>query len=180
VRDTPTRLVPDALAAFSQQRPLQLRQPRAIRPWQHVLEPLHGYLQLAQKLYQEGHQKEHQKEHQKGHEWGCAWNFGPPLDDVLSAESLVALLARYWPHAVQWHSAAPTAALHENAVLRLDSSKAHQWLGWQSVWRIHTALQKTVQWHQQSLGGHALECCCQQLREFLHDACTTSLSDTQP
>jgi len=163
--NTPSRLVPDALAAFQQQRPLHLRQPQAIRPWQHVLDPLHGYLQLAQKLYLEGES------------WAGAWNFGPAPEDALSVAAVVALLARHWPYPLYGlpqpaERAAQTPTLHETAQLRLDASKARQLLGWQPVWRIHTALQKTVQWQQQP---HALQACQQQLGEFLSDARATPL-----
>jgi|GEM_PF-93946 len=154
--NTPSRLVPDALLALCQQRPLLLRNPQAIRPWQHVLDSLHGYLQLAQKLYLHGMP------------WASAWNFAPAPEEALSAAAVVDLLARHWPHPVQWQpQCSPQPTLHENVQLRLDSSKARQHLGWQPVWNIHTALQKTVQWQQIP---HALEACRQQINEFLLDA----------
>lgn len=161
--NTPSRLIPDAFAAFTNNRPLHLRNPAATRPWQHVLDPLHGYLQLAERLCQTG---------QQGQEWAEAWNFGPQADDALSVETVVTLLAQHWPHPVQWSADPPGTHAHEAQQLRLDCSKARQRLGWRPVWDGRTALLKTVQWHL-SMHAHsappALQTCRQQLAEFLQN-----------
>lgn len=158
---TPTRLVPDALSAFEQGAPLHLRNPTAIRPWQHVLDPLHGYLQLAQRLYQDGQA------------WAEAWNFGPNADDALPVQRMVDILASHWPHPVHWTADAPHAHPHEAQQLRLDCSKARQKLGWHPTWDAATAIEKTVQWHLsvQARPRHAAtETCRQQLTDFLATA----------
>ena len=159
--NTPSRLVPDALAAFEQGVPLQLRNPHAIRPWQHVLDPLNGYLQLAEQL------------HQSGQTCAEAWNFGPAADDALPVRHMVGILASQWPHPVQWAADALHSHPHEAQYLRLDCSKARQRLGWRPVWDAHTAIQKTVQWHlntRHSQNPAATEVCRQQLTDFQQDA----------
>ena len=159
--NAPSRLLPDAFAAFAGNTPLHLRNPTATRPWQHVLDPLHGYLQLAERLCQQGLA------------WAEAWNFGPQADDALSVETVIHLLAQHWPHPVQWSADPPGSHAHEAQQLRLDCSKARQRLGWRPVWNGRAALQKAVQWH---LATHApsaapaLEVCRAQLAEFLQDA----------
>lgn len=157
---TPTRLVPDALAAFEKGDPLRLRNPGAVRPWQHVLDPLHGYLQLCEKL------------HQEGGRWAEAWNFGPSSEEALTVQNMVRILAEHWPHPVQW-CADTSTHVHETHSLGLDCSKARQQLGWRPVWTARTATQKTVQWHL-TVHTHqhhaATDVCRQQLAEFLEDA----------
>lgn len=158
---TPTRLVPDALAAFEQGATLHLRNPHATRPWQHVLDPLNGYLQLGQRLCQEGHA------------WAEAWNFGPQADDALPVQSMVKILASHWPRPVQWSADAPHTHPHEAHHLRLDCSKTRQRLGWRPVWNAPTAIHKTVLWHlavQPTPNHTAAEVCRQQLADFQEDA----------
>lgn len=132
---TPTRLVPDVLAAFAAGRPVTLRQPGAIRPWQHVLEPLRGYLVLAQKLYEEGAP------------WAEGWNFGPRPDDAKSVAWVVGELARAWGPQASWASEASPQP-HEAHTLKLDCSQAHARLGWQPRWSATTALQQTLSWYR--------------------------------
>lgn len=159
--NSPSRLIPDAFAAFASNTPLQLRNPRAIRPWQHVLDALHGYLQLAERLCLQGQA------------WAEAWNFGPQAEDALTVESAIHLLAQHWPHPVQWSVDPPGAHAHEAQQLRLDCGKARQRLGWRSVWDSKTALQKALQWHLSAVAPSAvpaLDMCHQQLAEFLEDA----------
>lgn len=159
--NTPSRLVPDALAAFERGEPLQLRNPDAVRPWQHVLDPLNGYLQLTERL------------HQGGQAWAEAWNLGPAADDALPVRDMVDILARHWPRPVQWSADAAHSHPHEAQFLRLDCSKARQRLGWRPVWNARTAVQRTVQWHltvHPSQNHAAAEACRQQLADFEQDA----------
>lgn len=132
---TPTRLVPDVLAAFSAQQAVTLRQPGAIRPWQHVLEPLSGYLALAQRL------------HEQGMAWAEGWNFGPHESDARTVGWVVQELARRWGPDARWQTETQ-AQPHEAHTLKLDCSKAHSRLGWQPRWRADTALQYTLDWHR--------------------------------
>jgi CDP-glucose 4,6-dehydratase len=132
---TPTRLVPDTLAAFSAGRPVTLRNPHAIRPWQHVLEPLSGYLLLAEKLLREGEC------------WAEGWNFGPLDLDAKTVAWVVDRLAAGFGPAARW-DVASCAQPHEAGILKLDCSKAHSRLGWQPRWNAATAVARSLAWHQ--------------------------------
>ena len=130
------RLVPDALRAVQAGRPLKLRNPRAVRPWQHVLSPLSGYLLLAQELAQ-GPDRHAAR----------AWNFGPPAADAQPVSWIVQRLAQLWDGQLQWQpddAANPPEASH----LALDSSAAEQLLGWRPAWGLGQALQLVVDWHR--------------------------------
>jgi len=148
------RLVPDGLAALADGRPIELRNPQAVRPWQHVLAPLQGYMRLAERLYSEG------KAYQE------AWNFGPNDGDVRTVHQVAERLAGLWGS-----SFAPRpqteSTFKEARALRLDSSKARALLGWTPRWSLETALRKTVEWQKAYLGGSdARELCLRQIREY--------------
>ena len=128
------RLIPDFLRALDGGEVLKIRAPHSIRPWQHVLEPLWGYLLLAEKLFQ------------YGEAYAGAWNFGPNDDDAKSVGWIVEQLCALVPNA-KW-TAENTWQPHEAGLLKLDSSKAKSQLGWTPCWNLETALLKTVQWHQ--------------------------------
>lgn len=130
----PERLIPDVLKAWSAGEPVTLRYPQAVRPWQHALEPLAGYLQLAQALYQ------------KGTDYAGAWNFGPGEADMCSVGEVVALLQRHWPEEAPGLRVEPSD-LHEAGLLRLDSSQARSRLGWAGRWSLQTCLLQTLAWH---------------------------------
>lgn len=127
------RLVPDFLRAIDAGQTLNIRYPEAIRPWQHVLEPLYGYLQLAEKLYLEKDA------------FAEAWNFGPEEDDSRPVEWLANNLCNRIPGA-SWQSQG-TTQLHEAGTLKLDSSKAKNRLAWHPRWNLDQALACTVDWH---------------------------------
>jgi len=127
------RLIPDVLKAWSAGTPVTLRYPQAVRPWQHALEPLAGYLQLAERLYQQGPA------------YAGAWNFGPGEQDMCSVGEVVGHLARQWPAAPGLR--VEPSALHEAGLLRLDSSRARQLLGWRTRWSLHECLKHTLDWH---------------------------------
>lgn len=128
------RLVPDFLRAIDAGETLRIRSPQAIRPWQHVLEPLSGYLMLAERLYT------------YGVAFAEAWNFGPADEDAHTVQWIVECLAGMHK-GVDWHYEEATQP-HESHYLKLDSSKAHSRLNWQPRWRLQTALQKTLEWHE--------------------------------
>ena len=128
------RLVPDFLRALDVGQTLTIRSPLATRPWQHVLEPLSGYLMLAEKLFTEG----------KG--FADAWNFGPEEADARPVQWIVENLCSQVPDAAWQCDAAPQP--HEANMLKLDSSKAKVQLGWRSRWNLQTALGMTLGWHQ--------------------------------
>ncbi len=129
------RLVPDFLRAIDAGTPIRLRNPSAIRPWQHVLEPLSGYLQVAQTLYADPR--------------SCAeaWNFGPQESDARPVSWLIEFLCAASPGA-SWADDRTAEPLHEAGTLRLDSSKARARLGWRPRWSLQEALSATLAWHQ--------------------------------
>lgn len=129
------RLVPDALRAWERGETLALRHPGATRPWQHVLEPLHGYLLLAQALATQGGDA------------ASAWNFGPAADGVASVSEVIGQLSTLWPGPALWHADVPTQQPHEAGRLALDSTKARTLLGWQPRWSLAQALVRTIEWH---------------------------------
>ena len=127
------RLVPDLVRAASQGTPLQVRNPDAIRPWQHVLEPLSGYLRLGQVLL-------------AGDAAEGPWNFGPAAGATLPVFALVERLREHWPGvAVRFPQVEQP---HEAAVLQLDSGKAARGLGWQPVWDAETTINRTMGWYR--------------------------------
>lgn len=128
------RLLPDFLRALDAGETLTIRSPGAIRPWQHVLEPLSGYLALAEALVESGTQAAE------------AWNFGPVDDDARPVGWILDHLAARVPE-LRWHcDSAPQP--HEANYLKLDSSKARARLGWAPRWRLDKALDMTVAWHR--------------------------------
>lgn len=127
------RLIPDILAAFEKGQSAVIRNPHAIRPWQHVLEPLCGYLTLAEKLYAEGPI------------FAEAWNFGPHSDDARSVEWIVRQLAQKWGNGASWEIDAGDHP-HEATYLKLDISKARHRLHWHPAMGLHQALDLVVAW----------------------------------
>jgi CDP-glucose 4,6-dehydratase len=128
------RLIPDFLRALDARQALTIRSPQATRPWQHVLEPLAGYLTLAEKLYSDGQC------------FADAWNFGPEDGDARTVQWIVEQLCSQTPGAAWQCDAAPQP--HEANTLKLDSSKAKTQLGWHPRWNLQTALSQTLAWHQ--------------------------------
>lgn len=128
------RLIPDFLRALDAGQQLIIRSPGAIRPWQHVLEPLFGYLILAERLFTEGQR------------FAEAWNFGPDEADARPVQWIVDYLCGLVPGASWRLDGAPQP--HEANTLRLDSSKARSRLGWHAQWGLQTALDMTLAWHR--------------------------------
>jgi CDP-glucose 4,6-dehydratase len=130
------RLIPDFLRAADAGQTLTIRSPNAVRPWQHVLEPLSGYLMLAERLLTHGKSA------------AGAWNFGPEDADAQSVRWIVNALCKQVPGS-QWRiDDATTSHVHEANVLRLDSSKAKSELGWRARWQLSSALRYTLEWHR--------------------------------
>lgn len=128
------RLVPDFLRALDAGQNLAIRSPQATRSWQHVLEPLSGYLVLAERLFTEAHG------------YAEAWNFGPEEDDARSVQWIIEYLCGRVPDTAWQRDASPQP--HEANNLKLDSSKAKQQLGWRPRWNLPTALDMALAWHQ--------------------------------
>jgi len=129
------RLIPDAIKAFEANKPLMIRNPLATRPWQHVLEPLSGYLILAQVLYE------------KGSSFASGWNFGPCDEDNRAVQEVVDLLISAWDEMARWEKEGLEQP-HEANLLKLDCSKARTQLGWIPKWKLETATKKIVQWQK--------------------------------
>jgi CDP-glucose 4,6-dehydratase len=128
------RLIPDAIRAFESNGRLLIRNPNATRPWQHVLEPLSGYLMLGQKLFQEGVT------------YSGAWNLGPDDADARTVGEVIDLLVARWGGVAGWdHDGSEHP--HEARFLKLDCSKAKQILGWRPRWNLEAAIDHIVAWH---------------------------------
>ena len=147
------RIVPDAMRALAAQTPVVLRNPNATRPWQHVLEPLGGYLLLAQQLL-------------TAPKPPCdAFNFGPPLSSNRPVLELVEAMLSYWPG--RWETAPQAQAPHEAGLLHLQIDKAHHHLGWTPRWDFDTTVARTVDWYRQvHSGADALGCCLADLEFY--------------
>jgi CDP-glucose 4,6-dehydratase len=135
------RLIPDILAAFEQGQPAVIRHPNAIRPWQHVLEPLCGYLTLAERLYTQGP------------EFAEGWNFGPNDEDAKPVGWIVQQMTDLMGPGAQWQTDTFQNHPHEAHYLKLDISKARSRLNWQPALRLQDALQLVTEWSKQRSSG---------------------------
>jgi CDP-glucose 4,6-dehydratase len=129
------RLIPDIMRAISEGSPVNIRNPHAIRPWQHVLEPLSGYLLLAQKLYEEGTA------------FAEGWNFGPNDEDAKPVQWIVEQLTQAWGEGASWVLDGGDHP-HEAHYLKLDCSKAKAQLDWHPRWHLDATLGKIVEWQR--------------------------------
>jgi CDP-glucose 4,6-dehydratase len=134
------RLVPDIVRALLANQRVQVRNPASTRPWQHVLEPLGGYLLLAQRLATEGEA------------FAGGWNFGPRDDDARPVLDIVEKFCSLWPGNPGWNSTG-AAGPHEAHYLKLDCSKARTCLGWEPRWNLGQAIERIVDWHQAHAAG---------------------------
>jgi len=134
------RLVPDAIRAFENHQKLNIRNPMATRPWQHVLEPLSGYLVLAQALYQNGPQ------------YMGAWNFGPNDEDAKPVKDVVELLISKWGSPAAWMQDIGSHP-HEAHSLKLNISKAREQLGWMPKWKLDTTIDHIASWQRAYQSG---------------------------
>lgn len=148
------RLVPDILRAMQCGIPVSIRNPHSIRPWQHVLEPLSGYLALAERLYT------------VGSAYADAFNFGPSDADARSVEWIVQRLTKQWAGSASWRLDGGDHP-HEAHYLKLDCSKASSVLNWHPRWSLETALDAIVTWHKAYLQGDDMrKMCLQQISDF--------------
>jgi CDP-glucose 4,6-dehydratase len=134
------RLLPDLLRAFGQARHAEIRRPDAIRPWQHVLDPIEGYLRLAEAL------------HDNPKVFASAWNFGPPPEHEVAVAALADIAKRLWGSGANW-MAAPGRHPPETPVLRLDSTKAARALRWRARVPLESAVGWTVEWERSRSDG---------------------------
>jgi CDP-glucose 4,6-dehydratase len=134
------RLIPDILAAFEQGRKVDIRNPHAIRPWQHVMEPLRGYLELAEQLFE------------RGPSFGGGWNFGPNEEDAKPVVWIIEQMAALWGTDAQWQVDTGEHP-HEAHYLKLDISKARTRLNWHPALRLKEALALIIDWSKQRQAG---------------------------
>ncbi len=152
------RLVPDVLRALGKREPVQIRNPHAVRPWQHVLEPLSGYLLLAERLWDDGPT------------YAEGWNFGPRDEDAQPVQWIVEQLCTSWGQGARWVRQ-PGDHPHEASYLKLDISKARQRLDWAPRWSLQNALTRITEWHQAWLGGADMRALClQQIHQYQSEA----------
>jgi CDP-glucose 4,6-dehydratase len=134
------RLMPDVMRAFQNNSQLLIRNPLAIRPWQHVLEPLSGYMLLAKKLYE------------FGSKFAGGWNFGPDQKDARSVQEVLEIVIKSWEKSLAW-AIDEGSQPYEAHSLRLDCVKAHYSLGWKPRWVLEEAIDKLVKWHKSLING---------------------------
>jgi CDP-glucose 4,6-dehydratase len=149
------RIVPDAMRALAAGQPIAVRNPSATRPWQHVLEPLGGYLRLAEALATDPQPP-------------CeAFNFGPQLESNRPVRELVNSMLRHWPG--EWIDQSDPLAPHEASLLHLQIDKAHHRLGWRPRWDYATTIERTVAWYRaHHAGASAMDCCLADLASYQH------------
>ena len=140
------RLVPDCLRAFESGQSVQLRCPQAVRPWQHVLEPLSGYLMLAEKLLSA-----------QAEDYACAWNFGPDLGGEWPVGAVAQTVAELWGESARVEFLEENPEAHEAGLLKLDISRVRARLGWRPRWSLLLALKQTVEWHRAFLQGRDMQ-----------------------
>ena len=152
------RLIPDCIQAMIQGKDIMIRNPNAIRPWQHVLEPLSGYMMLAQRLYEDGG------------DFAQGWNFGPNDNDAKPVGWIVEKMCQLWGGQVGYkfdHGEQP----HEANYLKLDCSKAKEKLGWQPIWNLEQALTQILRWveaYRQQVDMRQF--CFKQIDEYSNDS----------
>ncbi|MFC1515414.1 CDP-glucose 4,6-dehydratase [Thermodesulfobacteriota bacterium] len=157
------RLVPDIVRAASKDKKAVIRNPRAVRPWQHVLEPLSGYLRLGQRLLER--------------QAACvgAWNFGPDKEGHLTVMDVLDALRKNW-NAIDFAiNDANPAAPHEAGLLKLDCSKARQELNWRPTWESLKMIAKTVQWYRDFYTSEKVTS-HRQLLEYIQDAADQNIA----
>ena len=149
------RLVPDIMNSLLKGQPTLIRKPQATRPWQHVLEPLNGYLMLAERLFNDGHQ------------FASGWNFGPSEENERTVGWIIERLYALWSADFEWeHDRNP--APPESGFLKLDASKAHAYLGWRPKLDLETTLEWIVNWYRRYEAGEDVrDECLAEIQRFM-------------
>ena len=147
------RIVPDCIRALESNKPIEIRNPNATRPWQHVLEPLSGYLLLASKMYE------------KPQKFCGAWNFGPNYDSIIPVCEVADKVVAQWGSG-SWIDLSNENSPHEAKLLSLDISKAKSYLKWIPLWDTEKAIEKTVDWYKEYRKKDPYRICVNQIEEF--------------
>lgn len=140
------RLVPDVFRAVHENRITEIRSPNATRPWQHVLEPLSGYLLLGQRLLEQ-YEAENSRNKTASVRFDQAWNFGPRPEGIKTVFQTLTDMHKVWDR-IQFRAAVPNDAPHEAKLLSLDCTKANQLLGWRPTWNWDQTIAHTVAWYR--------------------------------
>lgn len=151
------RLITDIMLSVSQDKKVVIRNPHATRPWQHVLEPLSGYLNIGQKLLE------------KKVEFSDGWNFGPSDEGSISVEKVVTHVKKYWDK-IDYSLNKEKDSFHEASLLKLDCSKAHIELKWKDVWNSDITFEKTVKWYKSFYEENAKILTQKDLEDYISDA----------
>jgi CDP-glucose 4,6-dehydratase len=146
------RLIPDCIKALKNDEPIQIRNPKHTRPWQHVLEPLGGYILLAEKMFTEKRYDE-------------AWNFGPHIHSIKPVNEIADIVVKRWGNG-KWIDCSKPDFKHEAALLSLDISKVYSILGWRPKLDIYDTLYYTVDWYKNHNVENAYDLCLMQIREY--------------
>ena len=133
------RLIPDCIKSLSENKPIIIRNPDAIRPWQHALESLSGYLLLGAKMYKDGVK------------YSSAWNFGPNDNDIITVEEIVKSVIKNWGNGD--YKVDTSRQPHEAGLLKLETSKARIFLGWKPVYEIYETIKRTINWYKYFYNG---------------------------
>lgn len=151
------RIIPDCIRAIEAGKPIRLRNPSSTRPWQHVLEPLAGYLLLAAHLYEEPKR------------WGGSWNFGPSIHEVRTVQNVAEVIIGHLGKG-QIEIVESKTQVHEARLLQLNCDKAHQLLGWHPRWHDEQTLEATALWYKAIMnGGNAEEITRAQIHAFFSE-----------
>jgi len=142
---SPDRLIPDCIRALERGQDIEIRHPRATRPWQHVLEPLSGYVRLAVAL------------EDKIAPTGSSWNFGPPETAVHEVHEVAGLVAQSWGRPEAVRVGHDSSTMHESQLLQLNSQKAHDQLSWSTRWDFSTTMIRTTDWYRALRDGSQAE-----------------------
>lgn len=149
------RIVPDCIRSIEENRGIEIRNPKAIRPWQHVLEPLSGYLLLAQRMIEDPLK------------YSGAWNFGPYIDSVVTVKEISEMIVSAYGCG-EVKDVSNSSELHEAGLLNLDISKAVIKLGWKPMLDINKKVEMTVEWYKRYKGEDVYNLCVNQIKEFLN------------
>jgi len=147
------RIIPDCIRALMASEPIEVRNPKAVRPWQHVLEPLYGYLLLASKMYQ------------NGTVYSEGWNFGPDYESIVTVEEIVHLIIENWGNG-KYIDLSNKQTMHEASLLSLDCTKAKTLLKWLPKLSIIQAVEYTVEWYKDYGKGNCYDFCVDQINDF--------------
>ena len=148
------RLIPDILNAFENSKSVIIRNPLSTRPWQHVLEPISGYLVLAQELYI------------NGDDYADGWNFGPRDEDCKPVSWILDKMTTAWGEGAKWELDKNNNP-HEAGFLKLDCSKAANKLKWQPKWGLNETIKLIIDWHQLYInGGDVKEQCLKEIKKY--------------